>query len=163
MVEVQELRYRQQEQVSMYDLWAEKIVCRGREASHGPVSEEGSRRQAVEPCSSTPGGSGIQTGSGSCRKGHSLDSGDAGERLRLQGLQSEVGQTGGGIEAMPNCDSREDLRKKGRPRMNLMVRVSTRPEDASHVRNSVQKKRRKLWRWLDESSRSQTWCGVVGK
>ena len=36
VVEVQELRYRQQEQVSMYDLWAEKIVCRGREASHGP-------------------------------------------------------------------------------------------------------------------------------
>ena len=34
VVEVQELRYRQQEQVSMYDLWAEKIVGRGREASH---------------------------------------------------------------------------------------------------------------------------------
>ena len=37
-MEVQELRFRQQEQVSVYDLWAEKIVCRGRDASHGPES-----------------------------------------------------------------------------------------------------------------------------
>ena len=169
VVEVQELRYRQQEQFSMYDLWAEKIVCRGCEASHGQVCEEGSRRHAREPCSSTPGGSGIQTRSGSCRKGLSPDSGDARIRRRLQGLQSEVGQTGAGIEGnvrgrrrlceRENCDSREDRRSKGRqwPRTNLLVRVSTRPEYASHVRNSVQRKRRKLRRWFSQSSRSQTW------
>ena len=48
-MEVLELRYRQQEQVSVYDLWVEKIACRGRVASHGPVSEDGSRRQAGSP------------------------------------------------------------------------------------------------------------------
>ena len=60
MVEVQELCRRQQEQDSVCDLWAEKIVCRCRQASRGPVSEERSGRQAGKPRSSTPGGSGIQ-------------------------------------------------------------------------------------------------------
>ena len=49
MVEVQELRHRQQEQDSVCDLWAEKIACRCRQASRGPVSEERSGRPARNP------------------------------------------------------------------------------------------------------------------
>ena len=54
MVEVQELCRRQQEQDSVCDLWAEKIVCRCSQASRGLVSEDRSGRQAGFPRSSTP-------------------------------------------------------------------------------------------------------------
>ena len=67
MVEVQELCCRQQEQNSVCDLWAEKIVCRCSQASQGPVSEKRSGRQAGKHRSSTPGGSGTQACSGSCQ------------------------------------------------------------------------------------------------
>ena len=166
MVEVQELCYRQREQDSMCDLWAEKIVRRCRHASRGPVSEERSGRQAGKPRSSTPGGSGIQACSGSCRKGLSSTYGSTGERRRLPSWQGEAGQLGSGIEGNAKgrrrFRERESVRlprrlhgqKQAWPRTSLLVRASTQPEDASHARSS---ERRKPWRWLSEPSRSQTW------
>ena len=48
MVEVQELCRQQQEQDSVCDLWVEKIVCRGSQASRGPVLRRKERTASKE-------------------------------------------------------------------------------------------------------------------
>ena len=169
MVEVQELCHRQHEQDIVRDLWAEKIVCRCRQASRGLVSEKKRGPQAGKPHSSTPGRGGIQACSSSCRKGLPPTCGSAGERLRLQSWQGEAGQTESGIESnargrrgfreRQECDNRKDCRDKAGMAENKPTgaRIDAARRHASHARSSERRKRRKPWRWLSVSSRNQTW------
>ena len=66
-----------------------------------------SGRQAGKPLSSTPGGSGIQACSGSCRKGLSPTYGCADERVGLQNWQAKLAKVEAALRAMPEDD--EDL------------------------------------------------------
>ena len=168
MVEVQEVCYRQQEQHTVCDLGDEKIVCRSRQTSHGPVSEEKNGRQVGKPRSSAPGGSGMQACSSSCRKGLSPANGSTGERRGLQSWQGEAGQTGSGIEGnargrrrfreRESCDNREDCRDESRRgREQAYWCAHRRSQKTPHTRSSERRKQRKPWRWLSESSRGQTW------
>ena len=155
-VELQELRYRQQEQIGVYDLCVEKIESRCPEASHGPVKEDCSRWKAGEPRLSAPGGSlrrdpyqamAMQTGDGehkACKaklaKLEAVFEGNARGRRGLRGRES--------------CDSCKDCRNQvrhGREQTCWCAHLCG--QRTPHTRSSAHKKRRSLSGW----SRSQTW------
>ena len=100
------------------------IMAAGTSVAMVCTETNGGSARIVKPRSSTPGGSGIQACSGSCRKGLSPTYGCADERVGLQNWQGEAGQTGSGIESnargrrgfreREKCDNREDCRDKSR-------------------------------------------------